>query len=235
MGRFLSVDPVTFIETGEPGMFNRYAYAGNDPINKIDPDGETPVHAAAAALAGSAAVGAGIGIATEALVIEIQGGNSLDFEANKGRYALAAGVCAVSGGVGGTAVKEAVALAPNLIGKSKIGQGVVAGLTGGAAGDATDQLIGNPNVSELKGGDLAKSALAGAVSGALLSKLSTSAQTAGNRAQGLGNPNTNSGLTSGQNGSGVSPLSTTHSNSGLATTAGTTGAIAVNTAQRTLD
>lgn len=57
MGRFLSVDPVTFMETGKPGMFNRYAYTLNDPVNKVDPDGETLVHAAAAALAGAAAVG----------------------------------------------------------------------------------------------------------------------------------------------------------------------------------
>jgi len=40
MGRFLSVDPVGFLETGAPGMFNRYAYVGNDPINLIDPDGQ---------------------------------------------------------------------------------------------------------------------------------------------------------------------------------------------------
>lgn len=40
MGRFLSVDPVTFMDTGDPRYFNRYAYAGNDPINHLDPDGQ---------------------------------------------------------------------------------------------------------------------------------------------------------------------------------------------------
>jgi RHS repeat-associated protein len=40
MGRFLSVDPVTFMDTGDPGQFNRYAYAFNDPISHADPDGE---------------------------------------------------------------------------------------------------------------------------------------------------------------------------------------------------
>ncbi|WP_416878459.1 RHS repeat domain-containing protein [Litorimonas sp.] len=39
MGRFLSVDPVTFMETGEPGMFNRYAYVFNDPVNGADSTG----------------------------------------------------------------------------------------------------------------------------------------------------------------------------------------------------
>ena len=40
IGRFLSIDPVTFTMTGNPGMFNRYAYTFNDPINMIDPDGK---------------------------------------------------------------------------------------------------------------------------------------------------------------------------------------------------
>ncbi|MGJ8564893.1 MAG: RHS repeat-associated core domain-containing protein [Alphaproteobacteria bacterium] len=39
IGRFLSIDPVTFMDTGNPGYFNRYAYTMNDPINLIDPDG----------------------------------------------------------------------------------------------------------------------------------------------------------------------------------------------------
>ncbi|MEP1230386.1 MAG: RHS repeat-associated core domain-containing protein [Litorimonas sp.] len=40
IGRFLSVDPVGFLETGDPRYFNRYAYTANDPINLIDPTGE---------------------------------------------------------------------------------------------------------------------------------------------------------------------------------------------------
>ncbi len=40
IGRFLSVDPVTFTETGAPGQFNRYAYTWNNPTNANDPDGE---------------------------------------------------------------------------------------------------------------------------------------------------------------------------------------------------
>ena len=39
IGRFLSVDPVTFLDNGDPGYFNRYAYTMNDPVNRIDPDG----------------------------------------------------------------------------------------------------------------------------------------------------------------------------------------------------
>ena len=39
IGRFLSIDPVGFAQTGAPQQFNRYAYAWNDRVNKTDPDG----------------------------------------------------------------------------------------------------------------------------------------------------------------------------------------------------
>jgi|GEM_PF-5095773 len=39
IGRFLSVDPVGFFPR-QPGMFNRYAYTLNDPINDVDQDGQ---------------------------------------------------------------------------------------------------------------------------------------------------------------------------------------------------
>ena len=42
IGRFLSIDPVTFMDTGDPNFFNRYAYAFNNPINLIDPTGMAP-------------------------------------------------------------------------------------------------------------------------------------------------------------------------------------------------
>jgi len=43
IGRFLSVDPVTFMDNGNPAQFNRYSYTFNDPVNAIDPDGNETV------------------------------------------------------------------------------------------------------------------------------------------------------------------------------------------------
>ena len=44
IGRFLSNDPVGFVESGlNPQMFNRYSYVHNDPINRIDPDGRNSI------------------------------------------------------------------------------------------------------------------------------------------------------------------------------------------------
>ncbi|MCI5044680.1 MAG: RHS repeat-associated core domain-containing protein [Aquisalinus sp.] len=44
IGRFLSIDPVGFVESGNnPAMFNRYSYAWNDPVNLTDPDGREPL------------------------------------------------------------------------------------------------------------------------------------------------------------------------------------------------
>jgi len=42
-GRFLTVDPLSFLNTGDPSQFNRYMYGNNDPINKVDPTGQDAI------------------------------------------------------------------------------------------------------------------------------------------------------------------------------------------------
>jgi RHS repeat-associated protein len=44
IGRFLSIDPAPFTE-GNPHSFNRYAYANNNPVKFVDPDGREIVSA----------------------------------------------------------------------------------------------------------------------------------------------------------------------------------------------
>ena len=41
IGRFLSVDPVGFLDTQNPSFFNRYRYCSNDPVNCTDPTGQS--------------------------------------------------------------------------------------------------------------------------------------------------------------------------------------------------
>jgi len=38
-GRFLSIDPIGFAETGDTRYINRFSYTANDPINLFDPNG----------------------------------------------------------------------------------------------------------------------------------------------------------------------------------------------------
>jgi RHS repeat-associated protein len=42
IGRFMSMDPVGFMESN-PLTFNRYAYANNNPFKFVDPDGRVPI------------------------------------------------------------------------------------------------------------------------------------------------------------------------------------------------
>jgi len=63
IGRFLANDPVGF-SPQRPDMFNRYAYAGNDPVNAVDLDGELAILAVPLVCAGGACEAAAAGVAT---------------------------------------------------------------------------------------------------------------------------------------------------------------------------
>jgi len=60
IGRFVSADPVSFLDGGAE-LFNRYAYANNNPYKYTDPTGETPLAVfAIARIVGQAAMNTGV-------------------------------------------------------------------------------------------------------------------------------------------------------------------------------
>jgi RHS repeat-associated protein len=67
IGRFLANDPVGF-SPNRPDMFNRYAYAANDPVNMVDPDGELAILAVPLICAGGACQAAAAGVATGVVI-----------------------------------------------------------------------------------------------------------------------------------------------------------------------
>jgi RHS repeat-associated protein len=51
LGRFMAVDPqIQSANQGEPQTWNRFSYAQSNPINFVDPDGQTPIKAVAKAV-----------------------------------------------------------------------------------------------------------------------------------------------------------------------------------------
>jgi RHS repeat-associated protein len=86
-GRFLAVDPTwVSADKGDPQSWNRYAYVGNDPVNKIDPDGKNPV-----GMLLSGAINVGI-----ESIRQIRSGNPVD----NTRLFAALGAGLVSGAIG---------------------------------------------------------------------------------------------------------------------------------------
>ena len=88
VGRFLSVDPVTFIGSGyDPAYVNRYAYAGNNPASNIDPDGQ--FFGAAGKLIKLAIKGGDVGATLAGAVSDFK--TLTDSNASVGERVLAAG------------------------------------------------------------------------------------------------------------------------------------------------
>lgn len=126
-----------------PGVgTNRYAYAGNDPINKSDPSGHIGFV--------GAAIGAAFGLAAQAAMDAYSGEFS-----GVGAYGAAAVGGAVAGATAGLAAMAGVGV---------VGASVTGGAVGGAAGQvAADGFAGKaPTV-----GGVLSAAGVGAISGAL--------------------------------------------------------------------
>jgi len=146
IGRFLSVDPVTFMDSGHPGSFNRYAYTFNDPINHTDPDGEF-AHIIAAGI-----VGAAIGAATELVVNK---------DASFGSVLKATLVGGGTGAVAGATGLGAAKLAANA---GKLGKAVIAG--GELGANAVSAGAISAAGEALTGGDAKAGFANGAIGGA---------------------------------------------------------------------
>jgi RHS repeat-associated protein len=66
IGRFMSPDPVQFVETNIHS-FNRYAYADNNPFKFTDPDGRSPLSIAVRELLRQSGGGYALGVAADAV------------------------------------------------------------------------------------------------------------------------------------------------------------------------
>ena len=152
-GRFLSIDPVvTDANTGT--SFNRYTYANNSPYKYIDPDGRFGV------------VGALIGAGVEAA---LQIGTSGHITSTKS-ILVAAGVGAVTGGLGSVIGKAAVS------GTVTAGRAVLAATAvGGGAGAVGKVVDGAANGKPASAGEVAVAVAAGAVGGGIGAKIGLSA------------------------------------------------------------
>ena len=119
IGRFLSIDPVTFQESMLPGQFNRYAYTWNNPVNANDPDGEF------LNFVFGAAIGAAIETGSQLIA------NGGDFSSlDGGAIFKSAAVGSLTGGVGGALAKQRASKAISGLSnqaKGKLGETIVRG------------------------------------------------------------------------------------------------------------
>ena len=95
-GRFLSPDPVQ-LSLEQPRLFNRYAYAFNDPVNAVDPTGQIPLLLAAggAVALKNAAFSVGLPVAVGVIAGGI--GNHIGSRGSPGSFTDGA----IAGGVAG--------------------------------------------------------------------------------------------------------------------------------------
>jgi RHS repeat-associated protein len=141
IGRFLSIDPVGFVESGNnPAMFNRYAYAWNDPVNLTDPDGKCPM-----------CIGALISVGLEATIMAVEVAAGKEISAQEAAVRLGSSAVAGAAGVGIVTKVKSVGKVAGALKKVTLPAGngnsikagnAAAGAFEGAVSGATSEVVG---------------------------------------------------------------------------------------------
>ena len=154
LGRMLSPDNYVHGGLGADG-FNRYAYAGNNPLKYVDPSGEEPITLSAILI--GAAIGAGVGAGTSAIMYTVMTpilGGQLSWQ-GLGRAVLMGAISgAIFGGIGAVAASAS----------SAAGQNIALGVLRQSAGNIGARLIMG---EELTAGMVAGGIVSGLVNGAI--------------------------------------------------------------------
>ena len=149
IGRFLNMDDISYADPEQSHGLNLYAYCGNDPVNRIDPNGT---------FWGMILIGALIGGL-------FNGISTLASGATLGQAALSF----LSGGIMGAAMGASIAFAGlTALGTIGFGVGLSASALIGAAGNAASYLIENSGYrQEITGLGVAEATLHGIFQGSV--------------------------------------------------------------------
>ena len=155
-GHFLSTDPVA-PSAGNAFGFNRYVYAGNNPIMHIDPDGRAFGLDDIAGIV----VGGIVGVGVEA-VKDLVTGEPMTRASAAGAFA------------GGAVTGDGIVNIPETLGGSMVLAGMTRGAVVGAVSNGTQQIVDHEqNGKSYSAKDLVVSTVAGTVTGGLISKVGT--------------------------------------------------------------
>ena len=145
------LSPDNYVHPGlGPDGYNRYAYAGNNPLKYVDPSGEVVISSVLIGMA----VGAAIGAASSSVMYTVMAGQNFTWD-GLGRAALLGGISgAISGGIGALGAGSA------------FGQSLAFGVMRQSAGNISARLImGEPLSTGMVVGGLASGLINGAIPG----------------------------------------------------------------------
>jgi RHS repeat-associated protein len=162
MGRFMSPDwsakeePVPYAKLDDPQSLNLYAYVGNNPLVRDDPDG----HAFGLDDLVGALGGAAVGVGTEVIK-----------DWATGQHITAGAIAGAA--VGGAIVGEGIVNIPETLGGSAVAAAALKGAAQGAVSNLVQQGVDNATGDQkgFNGKSLAVSTVLGAATGGLASKV----------------------------------------------------------------